>query len=163
MRKRVVAATGSRRTNVAPSLLEDLDLFLGRLAGAYDLMVLSGMAEGWDELVARRCIALGIHFTAVLPHPGYGDYYWSAERSLSGRDRRAELKELLGAADEVKFVCSGVYGYIDGQRAHSNFVRNHWMVERADELVAHREPGLSRGTDDCLRRAQDAGKPWTEL
>jgi hypothetical protein len=159
----VIAATGSRKTCVTPGLVEKLDKFLVDNAGTYDLTVISGMAEGWDELVARRCVALGIPFTAALPHRGYGAYYWSAEGSLSGQDRTGELNELLAAATSVRYICGSVYGELDGRRLHSNFVRNQWMVDHADELVAHREPGLSRGTDDCLRRAQGADKPWVEF
>ena len=159
----VIAATGSRKTCVTPGLVEKLDKFLTDNAGTYDLTVISGMAEGWDELVARRCVALGTPFMAALPHPGYGAYYWSAERSLSGEDRTGELNELLAVAASVHYVCGGVYGELAGRQLHSNFIRNQWMVDRADELVAHREPGISRGTDDCLRRAQTASKPWVEL
>ena len=79
---------------------------------------------------------------------------------MSGQDRTGELNELLAVATSVRYICGGVYGELDGRRLHSNFVRNQWMVDHADELVAHREPGLSRGTDDCLRRAQGANKPW---
>lgn len=159
----VIAATGSRKTRATLGLVEKLDKFIVDNAGTYDLTVISGMAEGWDELVARRCVALGVPFVAALPHQGYGAYYWSAEHSLSGQDRTGELNELLAAATSVHSICTGIYGEIDGRRLHSNFVRNQWMVDHADELVAHREPGLSRGTDDCLRRAQEADKPWVEL
>ncbi len=160
---RVIAATGSRSSRVTSSLVAKLDAFLKERSAKHDLKVLSGMAEGWDELVARRCIALGVAFVAALPNPGYGAYYWSAEHSRSGSDRLAELDEILSAAVEVRHVCQGVYGLLGGRRAHSNLVRNQWLVDAADELVAHREPGLSRGTDDCLRRALEAGKPWVEL
>ena len=158
-----IAATGSRSSRITPGLVAKLDAFLEGRSAAHDLKVISGMAEGWDELVARRCTTLGVPFIAALPDPGYGAYYWSAERSRSGKDRLAELDELLGAAIEVRYVCQGPYGLLDGRRAHSNFVRNQWLVDNANELVAHREPGLSRGTDDCLRRALEAGKPWVEL
>ena len=160
---RVIAATGSRSSRVTSSLVAKLDAFLKERSAKHDLKVLSGMAEGWDELVARRCTALGVAFVAALPNPGYGAYYWSAEHSRSGSDRLAELDEILSAAVEVRHVCQGVYGLLGGRRAHSNLVRNQWLVDAADELVAHREPGLSRGTDDCLRRALEAGKPWVEL
>lgn len=155
----VIAATGSRSTKATPELVSKLTWFLNKRATEHDLTVISGMAEGWDELVARRCLALDIPFIAAVPHPGYGAYYWSADRSLSGTDRVPEFLELLARASEVHYICGGVR---DQSGLHSNFARNQWMVDRAHELVAHKE-GASRGTTDCLSRASKAEKPWTEL
>ena len=155
----VLAATGSRSTKVTPELIAKLSWFLNKRASEHDLMVISGMAEGWDELVARKCIDLRVPFIAAVPHPGYGAYYWSADHSLTGADRTPDFNCLLASASEVHYICAGIY---DQSGLHSNFARNQWMVDRADEMVVHRE-AKSRGTDDCLRRAEKAGKPWVEL
>jgi hypothetical protein len=157
--RHVLAATGSRSARPTPGLVEELDAFLAERSAAFDLTVISGMAEGWDELVARRCAALAIPFVAAVPHPGYGAYYWSADRSVFGTDRVPEFNELLAKAYEIHYICGGIY---DQNGLHSNCARNQWMVDHCDELVAHRE-GASRGTADCLRRAKKAGRPWVEI
>ena len=54
MRPQVLAATGSRATCVTPGLIKKLDRFLTGRAKAYDLSVILGVAEDWDELVARQ-------------------------------------------------------------------------------------------------------------
>ena len=117
------------------------------------------MAEDFNELLARRAMALGMPFIVAVPKRGYGAYYWSAAHSRDGKDRLEEFDDLLGAAAEVCYVCRGVY---EG-RLHSNFARNRWVVDHSDELVVHREHWKSRGTTDCLRRASEAGKPWVEV
>jgi|GEM_PF-4048452 hypothetical protein len=110
----LIAATGSRKTRVTPGLVERLDEFLADNAHTHDLMVISGMAEGWDELVARRCVVLGIPLIAALPNPGCGAYYWSAKGSLSGQDRTGELDDLLAAAASVRYICGGLYRNMAG-------------------------------------------------
>lgn len=157
--RHVLAGTGPRSCRPTPELVRRLDAIVEARAEVGGLVIISGMAEGFDELLARRAIALGVPFIAAVPNRGYGAYYWSAAHSRDGKDRLDEFNELLAAAAEVCYVCRGVY---EG-RLHSNFVRNQWMVDHSDELVVRRESGKGGGTADCFRRATEAKRPWVEV
>lgn len=116
---------------------------------------MSGMAEGFDELLARSALDLGIPLWAAVPNRGYGRYYWG-EHSLFGRDRLAEFDAILEQAKWVTYVCQTLY---EGG-LHSNLVRNRWMVEHTDEFMVG--PG-GKGTADCLRRIGEAGLPFVVI
>lgn len=65
--------------------------------------VLCGMAEGFDEAMAKTAIARGIDVMAVPPSPNYGEYWWG-EASVTGTDRRDEYDRLLEACVDVQPV-----------------------------------------------------------
>jgi hypothetical protein len=115
---------------------------------------MSGMAEGWDEYLARLALELEIPFIAVVPTESYGDYYWG-QKSVTGTDRRREFKDLLEQAEQVTWVCPSLY--VAG--VHANFVRNQYMVDQADQFLVWNPQ--SRGTADCVRRIARAHKPST--
>lgn len=121
--------------------------------------VMSGMAEGFDECLAKAAVALNLPLHAVVPNYGYGRYYWG-NNSLLRRDRYSLFESYLAyAADNgsIEYVIEDVYNttgiYANG--THSNFLRNNRMVER---VAAEIPPGKflyyddqSRGTKHCLR------------
>lgn len=121
-----------------------------------ELHVVSGMAEGFDELVAQAAYLKDIPYTACIPHSGYGDYYWR-RNSVVGRDRYAEFEAWVERAAKVEYVCPTIY--VNG--VHSNFIRNDRMVELADEFVVF-DP-RSRGTAHCLTAIKRAKLPYTVL
>lgn len=120
-------------------------------------LVISGMAEGWDTLVASAAIDLGIPFDAYVPNHGYGEYYWG-RKSLMGVNRLHDFENILRKARQVVYSSqthntTGLY--LDG--VHMNFIRNHDMVDAGDMGITW-APG-SRGTAECIRYAEKQGVP----
>lgn len=153
----VVAGTGGRRLANPATVKEKLDaIFASDLCSSRpNILVLSGMAEGYDEVLARSALEHRIPFWAAVPNRGYGPHYWG-NNSVSGYDRMGEFNELLAQAEGVTYVCRGIY---EGG-VHANFVRNQWMVDHADILLVGPGDG---GTRDCIRRARQAGVMVVEV
>jgi hypothetical protein len=152
----IVAGTGSRSFVPAEhrQVCDDTSTFLTAARKSDPgLRVMSGMAEGWDEFMARVAIDLEIPFIAVLPTSEYGDYYWR-KKSVSGTDRWSEFSDLLARAEQVVVVCTSLY--VEG--VHANFVRNQYMVDQAEQFLVWNPE--SRGTADCVRRIKKAEKPF---
>lgn len=139
------------------------------------LRVISGMAEGFDEALAKAALQLEIPFIAMLPNKTYGSYYWG-QKSLTGRDRLEEFNELLSQAHQTVytdrlFKIQGKGLYYDPKTLqaskrsgpgliHSNLVRNQGIVNWSDQLLAYNVRSV--GTSDCISRAKKAGVPWKE-
>lgn len=165
----VVAGTGSRSLRVAPreAQVQAWDRCRAAVRGLHDrhgdrLVLMSGCAEGWDEVIARVAATERVRLWAAVPNRGYGAHYWG-RNSLTGRDRSREFADILAAAWRVTYVMEDVHGtnglYLDG--VHSNFVRNYWMVDTAAEFLVW-DP-TSRGTAHCLAVIRKAGKPYRVL
>ena len=138
----------------AKSIYENLEAEVLRLAAKYpELHLISGMAEGWDEAIAKVGMRNGIPYTAMIPNKGYDDYYWR-RNSLLGVNRINTFNELYYKAHEVVYVCDSLY--VNG--VHSNFVRNEHMVNMCDGALVY-EP-TSRGTAHAVKLLKDAGKPY---
>jgi len=152
-----IMGTGSRSMvvrNDRVAIYQNLEAEIIRLAAKYPtLHLISGMAEGWDEAIAKAAMRNDIPFTAMIPNRGYGDYYWR-RNSLLKVDRLATFNQLVNAANEVIYVCKGLY--VDG--VHANFVRNQAMVNACDGALVY-EP-TSSGTQDAVRRLTEANKPY---
>lgn len=165
----IVAGTGSRSLRVADRAVQ-VDAYnrcraaVAALRAEHGdrLVIMSGMAEGWDELLARVALAERVRLWAAVPNRGYGTHYWG-RNSLTGRDRSGEFGAILAAAWKATHVMEEIHHakglYLNG--VHSNMVRNDWMVS-----VAHRflvwEP-TSRGTDHCFKALRRAGLPYAIL
>jgi hypothetical protein len=165
----VVAGTGPRRLQVADratcaravtAVTEAVDGLHRRHGGR--LVVMSGMAEGFDSLLAWAALRAGVRLWCAVPNRGYGAYYWG-RASLTGRDRLAEFTRCLNVAWRRTFVMEDIHGttslHLGG--VHANFVRNDWMIERADEFLVW-DP-TSRGTAHCLAGVRKAGLPYRIL
>lgn len=118
-----------------------------------DLVLISGMAEGWDEAIAKIGLREGIPYEVYLPNKTYGQYYWG-RKSLLGFDRSEHFQQLIDGCAELHIVCPDIY--VDG--VHSNFLRNQSMVDTCDHALVY-EP-KSRGTQDAVRRLKGAKKPY---
>ena len=149
----IIAGSGTREV-VTDKLL--FDKVLGQVVTIFQrenpTSIISGMAEGFDEIVARAAISLKIPFMAFIPNSGYLNYYWG-KNSKTGRDRLAIAEKILSYASDVKYICQSVYQ--DG--LHANFHRNHAMVDAADKLLVY--VSSSSGTKECVAYAKSRGKP----
>jgi hypothetical protein len=166
----IVAGTGSRGLKLASQEIKDravaattASLEALKLIHGDKLRVMSGMAEGFDELIAMVAIKLEIKLIAAVPNKGYGAYYW-ANHSLTGTNRMGHFNGIIARADKVINVMEDVHGiqrglYLNGR--HSNFLRNDYMVAQANHFLVW-DPSSS-GTRDCLATIVKSGKPFEIL
>lgn len=114
--------------------------------------VVSGMALGWDQQLARAATVLGIPLIAAVPFKGQ-ESQWPA----SSQER---YNQLLAYAKEVVIVCPGSYD------PHKMQVRNMWMMNRCTSVLAlwNGSPG---GTANCIKYAKQIKRPiinlWSHL
>lgn len=152
-----IMGTGSRSMLThagVKSIYLNLEAEVLRLAAEYsDLTLISGMAEGWDEAIAKVAMRNNIPYIVMIPNRGYGDYYWG-RNSLLQINRMKTFDQLCDQASEVIYVCKSLY--VDG--VHANFIRNQAMVDACDSALVY-EPN-SRGTRDAVTRLKAAGKPF---
>lgn len=136
------------------------------------LVIMSGMAQGFDALLAFTALDMGIRLWCAVPNKGYGDYYWGPRGTITGTDARERFNRIISQAEKVFYIKedvhgiteNGVYLDVDFKRAswnkynenyhHANFVRNDFMVDNADSFLVW-DPS-SKGTADCLTKIKRA-------
>ncbi len=106
-----------------------------------------GMAQGYDSWAAEVCIDLGIPFIAAVPFAG--------QESIWPPKAQDKYNELLQQAKDVVIVSSGAYS------ASKMQIRNCYMVDRADKIVACWNGLNSGGTFNCLTYAKKLNKEIT--
>lgn len=166
----IVAGTGTRSIQTLDQTMKLIVKYivmveLRRLKERYGdrLVIMSGMAEGFDKLLALCAIELDIKLWCAIPNRGYANYYWG-RNSLTGQNQEAAFNAILTNAWRVTYVFEDVHGkttglYINGR--HSNFVRNDYMVEQANAFLVW-DPSSS-GTRDCFDSIRRSGKPYKVL
>jgi uncharacterized phage-like protein YoqJ len=105
--------------------------------------VISGMALGVDQWAANIAHRLGIPFIAAVPFLGQ-EKAWPAASQKT-------FNALIKLASEVVYVSEGGYA------AYKMQVRNEWMVDRCDKLIAIWD-GTPGGTGNCVKYAQSKNK-----
>ena len=158
--KFVIAGTGSRSLILDEEKMDKVEdylielLYQAKAKHGDNLVVISGMAEGFDEALARSAMCVGITLIAAIPNKGYSAYYWRDNSQLK-IDRMDTFQDLAGYAHRsggVHYVC-GKDIYVNGK--HSNFVRNEWMADRADVVWVYNP--TSRGTAQCYNYCRTNG------
>lgn len=145
----IFAATGHRPDKLG-GYGPEVSARLTRFAEAYlDLFfrpssVITGMALGWDTAWAQAAARLRIPFIAAVPFEGQECRWPLGSQQL--------YRALLEKAKEVVVVSPGGYDPAKMQ------IRNQWMVDHADLVVALWN-GSSGGTANCVRYAESQGKP----
>lgn len=145
----IVAVTGHRPGKVGGYVLYNTTqlMVIAKLHAVLDALqpakVITGMALGVDQWMAEVCVDRRLPFLAAIPFPGQ-ESQWPPESQERYRD-------LLQKACEV--VCVSNSPYHPGLLQ----VRNEWMVDRADRVVAVWD-GSAGGTANCVRYAQKVGK-----
>lgn len=160
-----VMGTGTRRLIINPGAAGVYAIAEGFILEMWeylegDMHLITGMAEGWDELIAKVGLNNKIPYHAYVPNKGYGKYYWG-KRSLLRRNRLPTYEKLLDGAARVIYV-AGNDLYVNGE--HANFVRNRRMIADSDMALVYREKGhYSRGTEHCLKHIIAAGLHYEEF
>lgn len=167
-----VMGTGSRSMVHAADrqfVYDNLRLMVVKIRERHpDLVLISGMAEGWDEAIAKVGQKLSIPYIVVIPTDDYGDYYWRRNSQLK-RDRFGMYDLLVRGASE-KIRCEDIYGpykmtkwgpmYVmsNGDEVHANKARNQVMVNMCDMALVYKPN--STGTRDAVARLVTAQKPY---
>lgn len=109
-----------------------------------DLAIITGMALGWDQALAIAAYSLGVPFIAAVPFVGQEKRWPEADQIM--------YKDLLTKAARVEIITAG------GFSTEAMYVRNMWMVDRADSLVALWNGDKEGGTYHCIRYAKSKNK-----
>jgi hypothetical protein len=152
----VLAATGHRDLvdKDLPRLHEQVSGLIGRMKdrmASTPLLLLSGLAEGADQLVATAALERGAYLAAVLPLPK--DLY----RSLMSEPARAEFDRLLSQAalvielpyDDVAELANSEEARVRQYCALEDFLALHCQALIA--LWDGTDPRKSGGTFDVVR------------
>jgi len=132
----IVCATGHRKIAVPEDRL--IEIATDYLAETDPFRVISGMALGWDQAVARAAINLCIPLTAAVPFP--------QQPKLWPDHDQWNWTELIAAADRVHVVS-------DYYRMSALEERNRWMVDNCDRVLAFWDGSVNGGTANCIRYA----------
>ena len=111
--------------------------------------VISGMALGWDQALARAAISLDIPVLAAVPFP---DYHKAWPKHVID-----EFLVLIDQCDDLVYVSKAYTGPSVMQK------RNEWMVDRCDTLLALWDGSPKSGTGNCIRYAEQKGIPVENL
>jgi uncharacterized phage-like protein YoqJ len=145
----IVAFTGHRPDKLGgyklpnPTYIKVCQIIEKTLKEVQPEKVISGMALGIDQWAANIAIKLNIPFVAAVPFEGQ-EKAWPAASQQT-------YHKLIKLASEKVIVCDGGYAPAKMQ------IRNQWMVDRCDLLIAvwDKSPG---GTGNCVRYAQSINK-----
>lgn len=149
----VVAATGHRPDKIGgydfynPQRVWIRDRMKCSLRILHPQYCISGMALGVDQDFAFVCIELGIPFIAAIPFVGQ-ERLWPASS-------QEFYRKLLSYAFCQYIVTGGGYS------AHKMQLRNQWMVDNCDILLAVWD-GTNGGTGNCVWYADDIAKRHIE-
>lgn len=154
---KVYAGSGSRSLREDPMMFDKVVMrLIEMIEMSKPAMLITGMAEGFDEALAIAAIATNTPLKAMVPFKGYCNHYWGV-KSVTGRNRLAECKEILAYAQStggVEYICSDWNGP-DGRSAMIH--RNEAMANACDKAWIYNPvtPGTKRFKEYC-----DANKVW---
>lgn len=106
--------------------------------------VVSGMATGWDQALARASRRMGIPYDAVIPFLGTESRWHSTDR--------AAYRDLLADARGIQIVTEDP---TDFRKALMD--RNEVMVDQSDCVLGLWDGRKKGGTFQCLRYAHEKG------
>lgn len=106
--------------------------------------VISGMALGWDQALAFAALELGIPLIAAVPFKGQ-ERKWPAQA-------QSDYRKMLERAERVEIMC-------ERPSLEAMQIRNEWMVDCADEMLALWNGVKEGGTWNCLHYAMRKRKP----
>lgn len=130
-------------------LVLDCLLHLAAIRGNRGAVLVSGLAEGSDRIVAERALVAGFELRALLPMaPDAYEEDFATEESIS------QFRQLLDASSQVDALTSW-----PRKRAKGYEALGDRLIEEADLLIAiwDGRPGQGPGgTADVVKRAGDA-------
>ena len=134
----IVAATGHRPQKLTGwsrgGETELMDIAIVRLLDLDPKKVITGMALGWDQVVACAALRMGIPVIAAVPFPQQPDPWRPTQKLLYSH---------------ILERCAEVHMLADHYSAHNLQKRNEWMVDHSDRILALWD-GKPGGTANCV-------------
>lgn len=121
-----------------------------------NVVLISGMARGADEIFAQIALDNNIRLELSIPH----SIQWHKNRASRGfgnktiRAQAIEYDKFLDKANQITEI-KKTYG--DGNHKFANFARNQHMVDSANFVISFKKYDSS-GTDHCIGEAKKQGK-----
>lgn len=144
---KIVGVTGHRRLKHNPESIKNI---LKQKLKKYDAgAVVTGMALGFDMLVAEVCIEEQIPFVAAVPCHGQTKAWPAPEK-----DRYISLMQ---KAWKSTVVSKGPFAI------WKLFERNKWVVERSNIILSYWDGNKKGGTAATVRIARKLKKPHENL
>lgn len=135
----IIGVTGHRKITTPKIILEPIVEQLFQELNP-DL-VITGMALGFDQFIAAKCIKSNIKFLAAIPCDNQ-DKFWTEKQ-------KEFYKVLLGKASEIIVVSPGEYA------AWKMFKRNEFILNNCETLVCYLDPSIMKGgTYDTVTKAK---------
>ena len=148
---KVYAGSGSRSLKLDPEMFNKVfTRLVEMIRQSKPSMLITGMAEGFDEALALAAMATQTPLKAMIPFKGFGNHYWGKE-SLTKQSRLAEYKQILAYAQKtggVEYICSDWRG-ADGRWSMTH--RNEAMANACDKAWVYNPvtPGTKQFHDYC--------------
>lgn len=131
-----IAVTGHRPERINGYEKEIYEWFKKEFAAIHPSEVITGMAQGVDQIAAQAARDLGINYLCVYPY-----------------------KKNLGSVEQdLVDSSSGVVWLSDKYFRDCFIVRDRWMVDRADKVLAVWDGKPGGGTYYTMNYANDRGK-----
>lgn len=111
--------------------------------------VIIGMALGWDQAVGKACLTRGVPYVAAVPFIGQANK-WPPES-------QAGYWRLLDKASSIVTISDGPY------TSKAMQLRNRWMVDNCESVVALWDGFLGSGTANCIEYALKKRRPIVNL
>ena len=125
---KIYAGSGSRSLKLDPEMFTRVfNRLIEMIRQTKPSLIISGMAEGFDEALALAAMATQTPLKAMIPFKGYCNHYWG-KKSLTGKNRLNECKQIVAYAQKtggVEYICSDWRG-ADGRWAMTH--RNEAMA-----------------------------------
>jgi len=109
-------------------------------------MVISGMALGWDQALAKAAINLGIPLMAAIPFAGQ-ERRWPETSKDTYHKLLEQATQLVVVSENVNV--SNIFRVATAMQR-----RNEWMVDHCHLLVTLWDGEESGGTWNCVRYAK---------
>ncbi len=111
-----------------------------------ELLLISGLAQGWDQAIAAAAVWHDVPFVAAVPFLGQEARWPFAARVY--------YHFLLGRAEHVEVVCPGGPGGYGGDKF---LRRDAWMVDNAHALLCLYDGQAGGGTAYTIKHARGRG------
>lgn len=152
----IISGTGPRKLIKDPTSWARVAKNIDNVFAMYDEQieyVISGGAEGFDELLAWQAYQNDIPYDLYIPNAGYPDYYWK-KHSVTGLNRAEDFRDMALFARAVYYLYRGIY--VDG--VHTNHLRNDHMINQADLMIVCESD--TPGTQNALAKIREKEVPY---
>ncbi len=146
---KIIGVSGHRPQRLQGGMTQLLAVTRGYLRDMDPDLVNVGMALGFDSMVVKACINLGLDYVAYVPFEGQ-EAKWSP-------DQQKQYKHFLHFAKEVKIVSPGGYS------AKKMMLRNLAIVDDSTEMLVCWDGAKTGGTWNAIEATQEINHPVTNL